>query len=382
MGRQLAEYRITNGTETQEDDTVYSYTYNEEGIRTSKTVNGVKTTYYLDGTNIIEQRTGDTVLHFHYDSNDEIIGFTYGENDYFYVKNSMGDITGITDINGNLVASYTYDAWGKVLDEELTAIGELNPFRYRGYYYDSDIQMYYLQSRYYDPEVGRFINSDDVNFIGATGSEISYNPFAYCENNPVNDSDPSGTISILTLRNRLIKKLNDFKSWVTQKKTALYEILKQYFRLIVYDRNKKTLGISASIAAIVIDSFVYTTSKPTAISIKVFGTAFKVYTLTYAKKNVENFFKKQIVPFLINGVVNKLLTKLRYMFWYAMTKIVDVSIDYTLGFLADKAFGKYNFVKIALIFSSLGSLITALMDDMDGCDDGMITFGGRKLCKK
>lgn len=62
MGRQLAEYRITNGTETQEDDTVYSYTYNEEGIRTSKTVNGVKTTYYLDGTNIIEQRTGDKTL--------------------------------------------------------------------------------------------------------------------------------------------------------------------------------------------------------------------------------------------------------------------------------------------------------------------------------
>lgn len=182
MGRQLATFGDI------------SYTYNEDGIRTSKTVNNVTTTYYLDGTNIIEQRTGDTVLHFHYDSSDEIIGFAYGENDYFYVKNSMGDIIGITDINGNLVASYTYDAWGKVtsVTGSNTEIGNLNPLRYRSYYYDSDIQMYYLQSRYYDPEIGRFINCDDVNYIGITELELSYNPFAYCENNPVNGWDPSG----------------------------------------------------------------------------------------------------------------------------------------------------------------------------------------------
>ncbi len=171
-----------------------TYTYNEDGIRTSKTVNGVTTTYYLDGTNIIEQITSDTVLHFYYDSNDEIIGFTYDEADYFYVKNAMSDIIGIVDDSGNLITSYAYDAWGKVLSVtgSNVELGNLNPFRYRSYYYDSDIEMYYLQSRYYDPEVCRFINSDDVNFIGATGNVSSYNAFAYCENNPVNGWDDKG----------------------------------------------------------------------------------------------------------------------------------------------------------------------------------------------
>lgn len=117
------------------------------------------------------------------------------------VKNSMGDIIGITDIAGNLVVSYTYDAWGNVtsVTGSNTVIGELNPFRYRSYYYDSDIQMYYLQSRYYDPEIGRFINSDDVNFIGVNGSKLSYNAFAYCQNNPIKYIDYDGKSITLVL---------------------------------------------------------------------------------------------------------------------------------------------------------------------------------------
>ena len=169
MGRQLASYGNI------------SYTYNEDGIRTSKTSGSTTTKYYLNGTSIIYQTDGTNSLFFYYGSNDEIVGFEYGGNTYVYVKNLQGDITDIADSNGNIVASYTYDPWGKVLSVTgNTTIGNLNPFRYRSYYYDSDIQMYYLQSRYYDPEIKRFINSDDVNYIGATGSEISYNPFAYC----------------------------------------------------------------------------------------------------------------------------------------------------------------------------------------------------------
>lgn len=183
MGRQLASF----GSNT--------YTYNEDGIRTSKTVNGVKTTFLLDGYNVIEQTDGTTTLHFFYDSNGEVIGFRYNENDYFYVKNAMGDIIAITDSNKNIVAEYRYDPWGDILSiSGDTVIGELNPFRYRSYYYDNDIQMYYLQSRYYDAEVGRFINCDDVNYIGITELELSYNPFAYCENNPSNYMDNSGYV--------------------------------------------------------------------------------------------------------------------------------------------------------------------------------------------
>lgn len=182
MGRQLASY----GSNT--------YTYNEDGIRTSKTVNGVTTKYYLNGTDIIEQTDGTNTLHFYYDNTGEIIGFTYNDNQYFYIKNVQDDIIAIADNSGNIVSEYAYDPWGAVISVtgSNTEIGNLNPFRYRSYYYDSEIGMYYLQSRYYDPEICRFINCDDVNYIGLTESEISYNPFAYCENNAVNRVDPSG----------------------------------------------------------------------------------------------------------------------------------------------------------------------------------------------
>ena len=188
MGRQLASF-----------DGI-AYTYNETGIRTSKTVDNVTTTYYLDKTNIIEQITGNAVFHFYYDSGNELIGFNYADNDYIYVKNQQGDVTDITNSGGQVVASYTYDPWGKItsISGSNLEIANLNPFRYRSYYYDSDIQMYYLQSRYYDPEVGRFINCDDVHYIGTTQTELSYNAFAYCGNDPVNCSDPSGTIAMST----------------------------------------------------------------------------------------------------------------------------------------------------------------------------------------
>ena len=193
------------------------HVYNEDGIRTSKTTNNVRTTFLLDGYNVIEQTDGTTTLHFFYDSNGEVIGFRYNGNDYFYVKNAMSDIIAITDSNKNVVAEYRYDPWGKVLGEDnLTAIGELNPFRYRSYYYDSDIEMYYLQSRYYDAEVGRFINCDDVNYIGVTELELSYNPFAYCENNPVNDSDFNGTLSAKKIKECVKKAIKFFTDYISR----------------------------------------------------------------------------------------------------------------------------------------------------------------------
>ncbi len=90
----------------------------------------------------------------------------------------------------------TYDPWGKVLSVtgSDTVIGNLNPFRYRGYYYDNETGLYYLQSRYYDPEVGRFINCDDVHYIGLIKSSLSYNAFAYCWNCPIMFADYFGFI--------------------------------------------------------------------------------------------------------------------------------------------------------------------------------------------
>ncbi len=213
MGRQLATYGDI------------SYTYNEDGIRTSKTSNGVTTKFYLDGTNIIEQTDGTTTLHFFYDSVGEIIGFKYNGNNYIYVKNSMGDIVGIADAAGNLIASYTYDAWGKVtsVTGSNTTIGELNPFRYRGYIYDHDTGLYYLQSRYYDPETGRFLNADDVDCIGYSGENLSYNAFAYCENNAIVYADHTGTIKINAIIKALSKVMISSYAYI-----ALTQRLKDY----------------------------------------------------------------------------------------------------------------------------------------------------------
>lgn len=135
----------------------------------------------------------------------------------------MGDIIGIADSAGNLIVSYTYDALGKVMTVtgSNTALGELNPFRYRSYYYDGDIQMYYLQSRYYDPEIGRFINTDDVNYLGVTESELSYNAFAYCDNNPVNDIDPFGRMRVSYL-NKIAQLFYNKKINITDMATIVF----------------------------------------------------------------------------------------------------------------------------------------------------------------
>lgn len=203
MGRQLASY----------DD--ITYTYNEDGLRTSKTVNGKTIKYYYDGTRLIQQYDGDNTLHFTYDRDGEVIGFTHfclttGKDDpvmteYFYLKNAQGDIVGITNILGDIKARYTYDPWGRVisieknLDKYDRDIVEMNPLLYRGYVYDRETSLYYLQSRYYDPIVGRFINCDNVNYIGISESERSYNPFAYCENDSVNYGDESGQSIVLAM---------------------------------------------------------------------------------------------------------------------------------------------------------------------------------------
>ena len=172
------------------------YTYDESGTRTGKTVNGVSTQYYINGSQILAQKSGEDILYFLYDETGAAVGFKYNNNLYIYRKNLQGDILAVLNgQTGAVEASYTYDAWGKVISST-GALAEINPFRYRGYYYDSETGLYYLQSRYYDSETGRFINADDADYIGADGSLLSYNLFAYCKNNPVNRFDAEGNLSL------------------------------------------------------------------------------------------------------------------------------------------------------------------------------------------
>ena len=172
-----------------------SYTYNDDGIRTGKTFDGVATTYFLDGSTILAQKTGSDILWFLYDSDGTRVGFTYNGTAYYYTTNAQGDVTGITDSNCNTVVEYTYDAWGKLLSTTgsmASTVGKINPFLYRGYYYDSETGLYYLNSRYYDPQTGRFINADDTGTLQASQTVQDSNLFTYCGNNPVMNIDPTG----------------------------------------------------------------------------------------------------------------------------------------------------------------------------------------------
>ena len=173
-----------------------SYVYNTDGIRTQKTVNGVTTNYYLNGSSVLRQVTGNDVLEFFYDANG-VLGFYYNNTPYYYLKNLQGDIVGILDANGTQVVSYTYDAWGAPLSVTGTAadtIGQINPFRYRSYYYDNETGLYYLNSRYYDPETYRFLNAD--GYVQTGQGMLDKNMFVYCLNNPVRFYDLSGNYCI------------------------------------------------------------------------------------------------------------------------------------------------------------------------------------------
>ncbi|MCQ4115607.1 RHS repeat-associated core domain-containing protein [Ruminococcus sp. zg-921] len=187
-GRQLA-------TLTKNDKTT-SYSYDISGIRTQKSIDGTVTKYYYDDSNnLVSMTVGDKKLMFYYDANGSVSSVQYNNAMYYYVKNLQGDITRIVDENGNIVAIYSYDHQGKPTTMRKPSntdvdIVSYNPFLYRGYVYDSDSGLYYLQSRYYDPVTGRFINADMYCDTG-TGV-LGTNMFAYCENNPISNVDEHG----------------------------------------------------------------------------------------------------------------------------------------------------------------------------------------------
>ena len=191
-GLRLAQ--ITNGENT------YNYKYDDNGIRTQKTVNGVTTHYTTVDGRITAQYDGTNTIYFRYNAGNSLIGFNLNGAEYTCLKNVQGDIEGILDQNGTPIVQYTYDAWGKTLTvtgSKAKTIGVTNPMRYRDYYLDNETGYYYLQSRYYNPEFCRFINADEPSIMLLNiQNEAGINLFAYCNNNPINNVDPTGHISI------------------------------------------------------------------------------------------------------------------------------------------------------------------------------------------
>ena len=151
------------------------------------------TEYFTNGSTILAEKTGSNVFWYIYDSDGEILGFTYTGTPYYYIKNIQGDVYKVVNASGSVVASYTYDAWGKVLSAT-GSMANINPIRYRSYYYDAETGFYYLQSRYYDPETGRFLNAD--GYVSTGQGITGNNMFAYCLNNPVNKYDILGKFAL------------------------------------------------------------------------------------------------------------------------------------------------------------------------------------------
>ena len=180
----------------------YVYSYDENGIRTRKTIGSTVTDYYYNGTLLMgtvktttnsDGSTTTSKLRFSYDANGKVVAVNYNGNYYYYLRNAQSDIVKLIDKTGATVVEYTYDSWGKLLSTSgslASTLGKNNPFRYRGYVYDEETGFYYLQSRYYNPEVGRFISADVLLSTGQ--GVIGHNAYAYCLNNPINGIDPDG----------------------------------------------------------------------------------------------------------------------------------------------------------------------------------------------
>ena len=229
------------------------YRQNADGIRVQKHVtdNADSTTeshyYDYNGTMLVCESWGDNTVWYMYDESGSPIGLTYNGTEYYYLKNLQGDITGIADANGSIVAEYTYNAWGKLLSitdadgndisSNTAHIGTINPLRYRGYYYDNETGLYYVTSRYYDPEVGRWINAD--GYISTGQGIAGTNMFAYCGNNPANRDDPTGELwatlidKITNIIKRMVCTIRDGVAF--KEDTYLTQLQKQNNATIVYN---------------------------------------------------------------------------------------------------------------------------------------------------
>lgn len=214
-GRQLNHYQNAYND-------IY-YKYNVYGTRNSKIVNNVETKYYYEDNKIIFEQTDTNVLYYIRSDVDGLKGFKYNDNIYYYIKNNQDDIVGILDNEFNVVANYLYDSWGNIIsitDEsgndisnENEHIANINPYRYRSYYYDKETGLYYLKTRYYNPKWGRFINSDGVI---VNSDVIKGNLYSYCANDPINNIDKNGCKSKK-------KKESKFKNFMN----GVYNFLKK-----------------------------------------------------------------------------------------------------------------------------------------------------------
>ena len=196
-GRRLKRIAATAGEVT--------FSYDSDGKRVKKTGGGIETKYYYNGNTLSglvrkaanNTEAAKTTVQFVYDTQGKPFMLRVnGKTDYFYLYNGLGDVVGLIDSSNKVVVRYQYNSWGKATSSEDTSgvsLATLNPFRYRKYVYDPETGLYCLGSRYYDLEVGRFVNADDTDVIFAKPQELYHkNLYVYCDNNPVVRRDLQG----------------------------------------------------------------------------------------------------------------------------------------------------------------------------------------------
>jgi len=314
-----------------------TYAYSPDGIRVGKTVKngGVSeqiVTYYLNGNDILAMKTLHDMIHFIYDENGQLFAMDLNGTMYYYIYNIQNDVIGLLDRNGTQVVSYTYDSWGKQISMDDTSeedVGTKNPFRYRGYYWDEETGLYYVNSRYYDAEVGRFINADDTELISSNPTALTdKNLYAYCDNNPVNRRDEEGEF------------------WVTATKIAV-GLLTQYAGDVVenitsgkkgLDILKPTSSVGDYVAAGV-TSIIPGSGKLASIS-----RAFVSETIKTAEKGIKGE-KISVKSYLANVTTNAIKsvfvdTGIRKVDKFISSKTPSNSWDYKAKMMKKKSYKK------------------------------------------
>ena len=231
--------------------TLSQYVYDNDGRRIQKTVGDKVIRFYLDGDKIIAQKEeGGERMDFLYDEKGTPFAFEYQGKMYFYQTSLQGDIIGIVDSEGSQVVVYRYDAWGEVLvssDASGFGLSQINPLRYRGYYYDQETGLYYLQTRYYDPKVRRFLNADDASVLTKDPEQLTEkNLYAYCDDNPVMYRDDTGMFDIVSGIFGAVTNVETtyFAAKVTGQECGVWDLAVAAFAGLVSGMTKSSLYIT------------------------------------------------------------------------------------------------------------------------------------------
>ncbi|MCM1260953.1 MAG: RHS repeat-associated core domain-containing protein [Prevotella sp.] len=333
------------------DNLYIEYKYNENGIRYAKYIYDYLTLerkerhdYIILDNRIQGERiyyfeeddmTSYYQLYYYYNESSQLIGLSEYNSlsdvycNYFYQTTFMGDIIGIYNANYEKVATYTYDAYGNIAAIEGTdVIKDINPFRYRGYYYDQEVNMYYCNSRYYDASIGRWQCTDDLEYLGISGTTLSYNLYSYCENNPIIYSDYLGTNIIKSLFSKIINLKN-----------GVLSIARGIFSGI----------IDVSIAIIATIFPVLGTASTLLIGVKNIGRFL-------SKKAFEKLAKKVFTKTIINFIVKAIV--------FLLTSILSLTINICVGTIANLVYG------CVWMLTSIGNFIGGILDFCDGIYDG------------